>query len=84
MTNWKNKFDKQFIPNFEEMGIPGEYQLMHLTADAKEVKDYIQTEIIEKLIEDIPDKAAAIGKHRNVDTSLIKKHLKAKWLPPRG
>lgn len=38
------------------------------------------TEVIEKLIEEIPDKAAAIGKHRNVNTKLIKDSLRAKWL----
>ena len=73
---WIEKFDKTFIPNFKEMGIPGEYPIMHLTVDATNVKTFIQTEIIEELINEIPDESPK----GLTDCRPLKERLRAEWL----
>jgi hypothetical protein len=63
MENWKEQFDKRYGGLF---GVKGS------------IKNFIQTEVIEKLIEDIPDEhSAGMFLASNKD---IKEQLRKKWL----
>lgn len=60
--NWKEKFDDTFIT------LPS----------PREIEQFIETEIIEKLIEDIHDlESTSAG---TLDTRPLKAKLRAKWL----
>jgi len=72
--NWKERFDLQF----SSWELPEENILY-----PKEVKDFISTEIIEKLIEGIPDNANVRDSYDgDIDLSGkdLKQQLKDKWL----
>lgn len=65
INNWEKEFDKQFMifPKDQSVG-----------AEAPEVKAFIRSEIIEKLIEDISDEGPEINRNE------LLKQLRAKWL----
>lgn len=80
--NWKEEFDKSFYNSEdpdegEQLGLLG---LMMNGEDCnKQLKDFISTEIIEKLIDEIPDELA--GQYGTINPfPKLKQQLKDKYL----
>ena len=69
--NWKKRFDEEFPNDQHECEQVWGGNLV----DLKDIKDFISTEIIEKLIEDIPD-----GEYNGIDLGLLKQLLRDRWL----
>lgn len=93
MSNWKEEFEEHFpIPDHDRMSKCGcRSEAEHVASFAwvpsrEEVEDHIETEIIEKLIEEIPATAVTDEKwedgrwvqHRNYFS--VQEQLRAKWL----
>jgi hypothetical protein len=75
MSNWKEQW-------WEVMGTKLDVHIPPSQSDI--IQDFIETQIIEKLIEDIPDKLGELN-HGEMDNWVydgkeFKKRLKAKWL----
>lgn len=79
--SWQEKFDKEFglTPLQELEGVPGSYQVMHLTVDAKDVKAFISQTIssevkkaLEEVIEKIPDSLENVGNIVDENGKVIK------------
>jgi len=66
MTNWKEKFHKQFPSPLWWLRGKAKYRVND------RLQNFISKEIIEKLIEDIPN--------MGIDTATMKDNLKDKWL----
>ncbi|MGI8467745.1 MAG: hypothetical protein ACR2N3_04765 [Pyrinomonadaceae bacterium] len=73
--NWKEKFDKWFPITHPEAGID-KYGAF-IKVNPERVQDFISTEIIEKIIDDIPD--IDWGEY-NSQLAHLKQQLKNKWL----
>ncbi len=73
--NWKEQFDKEFwVEEADDWGS---------TPNPSEIKSFISTQIIEKLIEDIPDDINDAALHTRISsnaTGILKRQLRNKWL----
>lgn len=84
---WKEQFDNEFCEDliFYPPESNGTGEVIKELSDgftAQDIKDFITTEIIEKLIEDIPDKETYYFgdcKHE-VPNDFIKQQLRERWL----
>lgn len=83
MTNWKEQFDKGFKERFFNFfPYNGEDKRHYFYTD---IKSFISTEIIEKLIADIPDVIMpnaydSINDESYVKNAELKQQLRDKWL----
>lgn len=70
---WKEGFDKEFLTSVERF----------ITLPGREIKAFIETEVIEKLIEEIPDETEHGRNEANpcdIRLDVLKQQLRAKWL----
>ena len=76
--NWKELFNKKFYA-YRRNGTRLKYPMEMLARD-RGIKAFISTEIIEKLINDIPEFYSIKGEFGNIPMETLKQQLKNKWL----
>ena len=80
--NWKEQFEKilsKHIANWI-VEVSKDNQKPLRRKSRKELLNFISTEIIEKLIEDIPDKITNLSGDKFIRSNHLKQQLSPKWL----
>ena len=88
MNNWKEQFlkeEKKLIGvSIEDISLNAEGQAVaHTFVNTDALISYIETEIIEKLLKEIPNRRSDLGQGYGSiknDLSILKQQLRAKWL----